>query len=109
MAESFGAARNDRRSLRALGFGAAAPFRRCGPATRSHAVPRGQRIGQLEVPLVHAGADVEVLDLVEQTGQLGLIGVAQRAIGHREQTLILLLDVLAQQEAVVPGARSEGG
>src|SRR5208337_4696583 len=57
--------------------------------------------------LVRAKAHVLVLDVLESIQELLLIVLGQGLVGHREQAMVLLLDVFAQKADITSGMTHE--
>lgn len=69
----------------------------------------GQIVGQFQVPFVGTGSHIVVFNLMEGAVQGLLIKHAQDFLSHREQAMVLLLNVLAQQRDVGTGVCCETG
>ena len=77
------------------------PRRGRDPEARDEPVDEGQ------VALVRPRAHVLRLDVPERLEELLLLGLREHLVGHREEHLVLLRDVSAQELDVVPGAQRE--
>ena len=68
-----------------------------------HAEAVRQFVSHVQELLVRAQAHVLVLDVLESCQEPLLIVLGQGLVGHREQAMVLLLDVFAQKADVTLG------
>jgi hypothetical protein len=57
---------------------------------------------------VQASQPPLLLDLREPAGHVGVVGLAHHLLGHAEEDVVLLEDVLAQQRDILPGGLGKG-